>query len=157
MLILDLFNNFGFEVFMSMPVKNAVISPCSSEKVRCLVGIYRPHLQGLKVNQPRNHQKQAARWDQHLEDGSDIFLQNFSLSLNYMTLQPRRPYCSQSLLWEPLIWHNHWFVSLETLRRINSWNSCTRVNTGFGLTMDLMNVNSKTWLCLHLSLLGSGC
>jgi hypothetical protein len=35
------------------------------------------------------------------EDGGNIFLQNISLSLNYMALQPKRSYSSKSSLWDP--------------------------------------------------------
>jgi hypothetical protein len=55
-----------------------------SEKYRFLWRIIVPPSSGLK-SKSRNQQEQAAGLA-----GGDMFLQNFGLSLNFMTLQPRR-------------------------------------------------------------------
>jgi hypothetical protein len=44
------------------------------------------------------------------ENGSSMFLQNVGLSLNYLVLQCRKPYSSQSLTWEPHTQHSYQLI-----------------------------------------------
>jgi hypothetical protein len=65
----------------------AVVTACSSEIAERLRVEYRLYLQGRRISQVRNQQKQAANL---LVDGGGRFLRNVGLSQKYTALQHRR-------------------------------------------------------------------
>jgi hypothetical protein len=49
--------------FLTAATVFRVVTPCSSETAICFGGTYRLQLQGRRVTQETNHQKQEAGWD----------------------------------------------------------------------------------------------
>jgi hypothetical protein len=89
-----------------------VIMPCSLDKACCFGETYCFQLYDWRVRQTRSQQKHRlnqVRFSRapavcllgscfNPEDGGNMFLQNIRLPLNYLVLQPRRPYSSITIL-----------------------------------------------------------
>jgi hypothetical protein len=85
---------FGFEILATVAMTSTVLwimTPCSFETARRFRGIYPLSLQGRRVSQTRNQQKQAPCLDP--EDGGDMLLRNGGFSPRYTALKATRP-CS---------------------------------------------------------------
>jgi hypothetical protein len=97
-------------------------------------GTHRLHIQGRRVSQTKNEQKQEARSAElslppvsagfllgllfDLEDGGKMFMRNVGFSPNYGAMQPRRPYSSKAI-------KNYFFQVLQS--NINSENQNSAV------------------------------